>query len=131
MNNWNEIDLFNFLKENYYPDLLLMENKMSKWDCYSEFKRHRIELKCRKYHYDTLLLEKKKYDAMINICNEDLNIPIYINSTPKGIYSFNLFLIKPTWEINNKNPATTQFGNKEKIEKEVTYLHINEANKLK
>lgn len=130
MHNWKEIDLFNYLVENYYPDLVKAKNQMSKWDCYSPATMHRIELKCRQKHYDTLLLEKKKFDAMILECSKHLDIPIYINSTPKGIYLFNLYLIEPDWEVNNKNPATTQFSNTQRIEKEVTYLNIKNAKQL-
>ena len=130
MNNWKEIDLFNYLVENVYPDLVKAKNQMSRWDCYSPSTSHRIELKCRRVHYLTLLLEKVKYDAMILECEKHLDIPVYINSTPKGIYSFNLHLIEPIWEINNKNPATTYFNKREKIEKEVTYLEITKAKQL-
>jgi len=130
MINWNEADLFDFLKSNVYPDLVKSKNQMSRWDCYSPTTGHRIELKCRKRHYPTLLLEKKKYDAMIEECEKHLDIPIYINSTPEGVFSFNLHKIYPTFEINNKNPATTQFYNNNRIEKEVAYLEINEALKL-
>ncbi|CAB4136500.1 hypothetical protein UFOVP309_19 [uncultured Caudovirales phage] len=130
MNNWKEIDLFNYLVENVYPDLVKAKNQMSKWDCYSVSTGHRIELKCRQKHYETLLLEKKKFDAMIQECEKHLDIPIYINSTPKGVFSFNLHLILPDWELNSRNPATTQFGNTQKIEKEVTYLEITKAKQL-
>ena len=60
-----EGELFDWLQENIYFDLLKSKNQMSRWDCYSPSTGHRIELKCRKTHYDTLLLEKKKYDAML------------------------------------------------------------------
>ena len=100
---------------------------MSRWDCYSPDTKFRLELKCRKAHYDTLLLEKKKYDAMIEECEKHLDTPMYFNSTPKGIYSFNLNLIIPEWETNNKNPATTQFYNTQRIEKEVAYLELTKA----
>ena len=130
MHNWQENDLFEWLKQNVYPDLVKSKNPLSRWDCYSPNAGHRIELKCRKKHYNTLLLEKKKYDAMILECEKHLDIPIYINSTPDGIFSFNLNKIYPTFEVNNKNPATTQFYNNNRVEKEVTYLEINEALKL-
>lgn len=130
MNNWKEADLFEYLQLNIYPDLVKSKNQMSRWDCYSPGTRHRIELKCRKLHYDTLLLEKKKYDAMIEECIKHLDVPIYINSTPKGIFSFNLLEINPIFEINYKNPATTQFSNTNKIAKEVTYLSTNQSIKL-
>ena len=131
MNNWKESDLFDWLKENVYPDLVKAKNQMSRWDCYSPITGHRLELKCRKTHYKTLLLEKKKYDAMIKECEKHLDIPVYVNSTPKGIYSFYLNLITPVWETNNKNPVTTQFYNNEKIEKEVTYLDLTQAKQWK
>lgn len=129
MVNWKEADLFNWLKENVYPDLVKARNQMSRWDCYSPSSGHRLELKCRRKHYDTLLIEKKKYDAMIQKCQDHLDTPMYFNSTPEGIYSFNLYFVEPDWEINNKNPATTYFKNYEKIEKEVAYLKISQAYK--
>ena len=129
MQNWNEQDLFNWLKDNTYPDLVKSKNPLSRWDCYSPSKKHRIELKCRKKHYDTMLLEKKKYDAMILECEKHLDIPIYVNSTPKGIFIWSLLELKPKWEINYLNPATTQFANTQRIKKEVTYLTLD--NRLK
>ena len=130
MLNWKEEDLFNWLKENKFPDLVKSKNQMSRWDCYSPETKFRLELKCRKAHYDTLLLEKKKYDAMIEECEKHLDIPLYINSTPQGIFSFNLLKVFPIWEINYLNPATTQFTNTNRIAKEVTYLQIKLAEQL-
>ena len=131
MNNWKEENLFDWLKQNVYLDLVKAKNQMSRWDCYSPSAGHRIELKCRKKHYETLLLEKKKYDAMVTEANKHLDTPVYINSTPEGIYSFNLYFIKKDWEVNFRNPATTQFSNTGRILKEVTYLKTTDGNKLK
>jgi len=129
-NSWKEKDLFEWLGSNFYPDLLKSKNPMSRWDCYSPERKHRIELKCRRKHYDTLLLEKKKYDAMMNEVFKHKDIPIYINSTPEGIWLFNLTFIKKDWETNYLNPATTQFANRNRIPKEVTYLKITDGIKL-
>jgi len=131
MNNWTEIDLFNWLKENVYPDLVKAKNPMSRWDCYSPCSGHRLELKCRKKHYSTMLLEKKKYNAMQSECMKHLDIPMYFNSTPEGVFSWNLNKIDPIWEVNFKNPATTQFNNNNKISKEVSYLEIEKAKQWK
>lgn len=128
--DWKEADLFDWLKGNVYPDLVKSRNQMSRWDCYSPSKGHRIELKCRKKHYDTLLLEKKKFDAMLDECSKHFDVPTYINSTPNGVWKFNLIFIRKTWEVNYKNPATTQFSNTNKVAKEVTYLNINEGIRL-
>jgi len=121
-----EADLFEYLLENCYPDLVKAKKKMSRWDCYSPATFHRIELKCRATHYNTLILERKKYDAMILNCNDNLDIPIYINSTPKGIYKFNLFEIKPNWEVKYLKKTTT-FTNNNQIAKEITMLPVIDA----
>jgi hypothetical protein len=78
-----------------------------------------------------MLLEKKKYDAMLQECEKHLDIPIYVNSTPRGVYFWNLLQIKPDWETNFRNPATTHFANTNKISKEVTYLTIEPINIIK
>ena len=129
MYNWEEADLFDWLKEYVYSDLLKSKNQMSRWDCYSPKFRHRIELKCRRKHYDTLLLEKKKYDALIFETGKHLDTPIYINSTPEGVYSFNLHEINPIW-VDKKLRATTQFNNYEIITKEVAFLKLEDADHL-
>lgn len=131
MHSWSEAELFEWLKENVYKDLVKSKNQMSRWDCYSPQFKHRIELKCRTSHYDKMLLEKKKYDAMIQECEKHLDIPIYINSTPRGIYFWNLLRIEPTWETNFKNPATSHFSLRYKVAKEVTYLKIEQENILR
>ena len=121
-----EQDLFDYLVNNYYPDLVKAKSKMSRWDCYSPETTHRIELKCRATHYDTLILEKKKYDAMVLKCNDNLDIPIYINYTPEGIYRFNLFEIKPNWEVKYLKKTTT-FTNNNQIAKEIAMLPVIDA----
>ena len=102
---------------------------MSRWDCYSLNFLHRIELKCRGRHYNTLLIEKKKFDAMVLKCDDNLDIPMYINSTPKGIFRFNLYLVNPIWEIQYHN-KTTHFSNNNKVPKEVAMLDIINAEVL-
>jgi|TARA_R110000744_G_scaffold376302_1_gene490451 hypothetical protein len=126
MKNWKENDLFNYLLMCCYPDLQKAKKQMSRWDCYSVENRHRIELKCRRNHYNELLIERKKYDAMILKSNENLDIPIYINSTPEGVYSFNLFKVVPQWFVAYHN-KTTEFSNTKKIAKQIAMLPITEA----
>tara|TARA_R110002012_G_scaffold125573_2_gene277170 strand:+ start:2106 stop:2495 length:390 start_codon:yes stop_codon:yes gene_type:complete len=126
LKTWSEKDLFAYLLKNTYTDLVKAKKQMSRWDCYSPNHKHRIELKCRGKHYNTLLIEKKKYIAMIEKCNDNLDIPMYINSTPKGVYRFNLFLIEPKWEIQYHNTTTT-FANNKKIPKEIAMLPVVDA----
>ena len=124
-----EEELFEYLIDCCYPDLVKAKSQMSRWDCYSPDTYHRIELKCRGRHYDTLLIEKKKYDAMIDKCDDNLDIPMYINSTPNGIYRFNLYLVEPIWELQYHN-KTTEFANNDKISKEVAMLDVKDAEVL-
>jgi hypothetical protein len=126
-----EQELFTYLKSKYLSDLTSAEDSMSRWDCVSDYSKVRIELKCRRTHYNTLLLEKKKYDAMIKSVEGSGYRPLYINSTPKGIYSFDLSEIEPKWSVNNLNPATTDFSNNEKVSKEVTYLDVSKSIEIK
>ena len=121
-----EQQLFDHLVNCCYPDLVMAKNKMSRWDCYSPSTYHRIELKCRTKHYDTLVLEKKKYDAMLEVCTKHLDLPMYICSTPKGVYRYNLFLIKPKWE-SGYFKKTTNFSNNNYIPKMVTMLPVIDA----
>ena len=97
MQNWKEKDLFDWLDLNYYKSLVNSKNPISRWDCYYIETQSRIELKCRKKHYNTLILEKSKYDALIKESIKHFDVPIYINSTPEGIYLFNLNKVDLKW----------------------------------
>jgi hypothetical protein len=130
MTNYKEKDLFEWLTKNHYNTLVTSKNPISRWDCYDIETRNRIELKCRRTHYNTLLLEKSKYDALIKESNKHLDIPIYINSTPNGIYLFNLLEVELNWFIKSL-PATTEFEKRMWVKKEVAELKIEQAIKLK
>lgn len=125
-----ELDLFNYLKSNLYPDLTKSEGIYDSFDCISEQAGHYIELKCRYTHYDTLLIEEMKYRKLITQAAERDLIPFYINSTPKGVFSFDLMdVAEPEWSVGWM-PATTEFARNHKMEKLVGYLPIEEAVQL-
>lgn len=125
-----EEELFNHLKESLYPDLVKSPGIFDSYDCTSEKAAHYIELKCRQTHYETLLIEEMKYRKLITQAAERDLIPFYINSTPLGIYSFDLMDIpEPIW-YTQVMPMTTEFANKDKTYKLVGYLDIEEAIKL-
>jgi len=75
------------------------------------------------------LVEKKKYDAMIAKCNEHNDVPVYINSTPQGIYAFDMRTHDGFWEVRGM-PKTTQFSNRNFISKEVGYFYIDKGHIL-
>jgi hypothetical protein len=71
-----------------------------------------------------------KYRKLITQAAERDLVPFYINSTPTGIYSFDLMdLAEPVW-FSHQMPATTEFDRIEKVEKLVGYLPIEEAVQL-
>lgn len=125
-----EVDLFEYLKSGLYPDLVKSPGIYDSFDCISELAGHYIELKCRQTHYPTLLIEEMKYRKLITQSAERDLIPFYINSTPLGVYSFDLMdLPEPEW-VNGWMPATTEFSRNQKITKLVGYLDIEEAVRL-
>ena len=85
-----EQELFDYLKADLYPDLVKSEGIYDAFDCISQQAGHYIELKCRATHYPTLLIEEMKYRKLITQAAERDLIPFYINSTPLGIFSFDL-----------------------------------------
>lgn len=122
----NEEQLFNYLKKHYIYDLSKCEDQFSSYDCFSTTYRCVIELKCRNKHYDDLMLEKTKYDSLKKLnCNA-----LYINSTPKGIYIFNINDIKPKWITDTSMPKQTEFSNNDKIEKTYTLISVHNSIKI-
>jgi hypothetical protein len=102
----NESELFKFLKEKYIPDLQ-GGDEYSSFDCYSE---------------------KYKNDRLVDLSLGYGYSPYYINSTPKGVYSFKLAL-NPQW-IWKLLPKTTQFAENHEILKQVGYLDLKDAKQL-
>lgn len=123
-----EQGLFDYIKATYLEDLEKSEHVYEYIDATSNGYRLTIELKCRHTHYDELILEKDKYESLVNRANDLGFTPFYINSTPKGIYAFNLRIIKVTW-ITKRLPSST-VDNGPAIDKEVALLHIDKAVKL-
>ena len=125
-----ESDLFDFLKVDIYPDLVKSEGTYDTFDCISYKAGHFIELKCRITHYSDLLIEQMKYRKLIEQAVQSNLLPFYINSTPLGIYSFDLNDIpEPEW-VTHLMPATTDFDNKAKVPKVVGYLLLEDAIRL-
>ena len=125
-----EKELFDYLKEKYFQDLTFSEDQFSRWDCYSKTRKTRIELKCRNRHYSTLLIEKDKYFNLIKYYINNEDTPLYINSTPKGIYAFDLRKIRPEWITDSRMPKTTEFEETQTIEKTYALLELKTAKKI-
>ena len=126
----NEQELFTHLKSEMYPDLVKSEGMYDSFDCISDKAGHFIELKCRQTHYIDLLIEQIKYRALIEQATQRNLLPFYINSTPQGIYSFDLTEIsEPVW-VTHLMPASTEFENRAKVPKLVGYLLLEDAIRL-
>lgn len=124
-----EQELFNFVRELGYEDLTQAMDSYSVWDCYSKSSNIYVELKCRRTHYDKLLIEESKFDRLVKAAADKEMIPVYICSTPKGVWAFNLAGADLVW-VDEEMPATTDFTDTRKKIKSVSYLDIHEGMQL-
>ena len=128
-----EEQLLTHLARTSVPNLERMEYGFSHWDCTSWYELpfgrvdYILELKCRDTHYPEMLIEQVKYDWLIAEAKKRKARPAYINSTPKGIFAWDLFRVKePAWG-DELMPATTQFEDTERIIKTVGFLPVADA----
>ena len=125
----NEQELFNYIKGWYLSDLEKSKDQYDSHDCTSTIYRLHIELKCRHTHYDELILERDKYEALTQEAKRLGFTPFYVNATPKGIYAFNLKKTKVTWTVK-KLPAKTEFDSGGQVDKTVALLPVAQAMQL-
>jgi len=125
-----ETELFTALKDSFMPDLEKSDNPMARYDCYSLAHNIDIELKCRRKHYDDLLIEKKKYDALLLRASNFGTDPVYINSTPSGVWVFRLTVVpEPEWETRGM-PKTSEFRQRQFIDKVVGYYNVSTGTEI-
>lgn len=118
-----EQELFEYLKFKHFPDLEKSEGTFDSFDCTTNDDNLYIELKCRHTHYPELLIEEMKYRRLVNQAGS--MTPYYINSTPQGVWAFDLSRVpEPAWS-ERRMPATTEFSNTRKIMKLVGFLHLD------
>ena len=96
------------------------------FDGYSD--EYVIEFKCRRKHYDTQLIEHKKYTANLDQADESGKEFLYIISTPEGEYVFNISKLREEgydfgWE-DRRMPSKTDFGGQQYINKRVGYINV-------
>jgi hypothetical protein len=124
-----EQELFNYIKARYLEDLTKSSDQYEYHDATSTLYRLNIELKCRHTHYDDLLVEQEKYDALMQQAERLGFTPFYVNATPQGIYAFNLRKITVKWSVK-RLPAKTEFDSQGQVDKTVAFLPISEAVQL-
>ena len=126
----SELTLHKWLRKHYYPDLRLNGSQYSSYDAWSYEFRIQVELKCRASHYDELILERLKYDRLIRQADMNNLRPVYICSTPLGVWEFNLRTIPLNWVIMDNLPKTTYWPADAPIAKTVALLPVSEARRL-
>ena len=126
MTYFREVELFEALKS-VYPDLTPLSATDRADGVTSDAY---IEIKCRRTHYPTLLIEKKKWDYLADIRARTGSRTLYINSTPKGIYQFDLgALDEPQWLLRTMADKTDFAGGKP-IQKLVGFLELRHSELL-
>jgi hypothetical protein len=121
----NEMDMINFLRVRI-SDLTKTSNEFDSTDVYSDKYDLIAELKLRVSHYDDLIIEKIKYNALLKSPRKNKR---YIVKTPIAIYSFNI----ETINFKNKDwvfellPESTHFYSTNMIYKEVNYINVKEG----
>jgi hypothetical protein len=100
------------------------EDKFCTFDAHSD--DYVVEFKCRRAHYDTQLIEYKKYMANLDQADQSGKEFLYIISTPNGVYVFNVSKLREEdydfgWE-DRKMPSKTDFSGKFDVDKRVGYI---------
>jgi len=125
-----EQELFDWLKAEKFPDLIHSPEVYDGFDCVSEKEKLFIELKCRRTHYPELLIEKMKYDFLLEESAKLGLAPWYVNSTPDGIWAFALLDLKEIEWAEKWLPSTTEFTNKNNKMKLVGFIHVDQGFKI-
>lgn len=131
MNEKKVIELLNNAQYNFEK----MADKFSRYDAFDPKLGVMLEIKCRKRHYDDTMLEKIKYEWNKQYAKDNDFEFIYAVSMPTK-EGHKLYLFDPInmedeeydfgWHTK-KLPAKTEFGGSEWIDKEVGYLHVDDA----
>ena len=130
----NEINIINLLNRGG-ANFKKAEDQYSCFDAFDDDKKVIAEMKDRKKHYDSCLIERKKFDSNKTYCQENGYRFIYVVSMPynnkKRTYIFDpLKLEKENYDFGwekKKCPKTTEFRSKRKINKKVGYIDIKDA----
>ena len=126
----NEKELLELLNDEFKLELKsTCEDAFCRYDADNE--TYMAELKCRRAHYNTQMIEYDKLDAIKAVADETSRDFLYCVSTPKGVYVFNVSdLCKKSYNFNWENkylPSTSTFGQSHRKTKKVGYLDVNDS----
>ena len=104
-------------------------DKFCRWDATSD--KYLAELKCRRAHYNTQMIEYDKLDCVKEEADKTGKEFLYCVSTPKGIYVFNISkLCQSNYEFHWENkylPSNTDFSSAYHKAKKVGYIDVNDS----
>jgi len=113
-----------------------MDDKFSRYDAFDSKLGIMLEIKCRNKHYPDTMMEKMKYDWNKEFAKENDFVFLYAVTMPHPEGGDRLYIFDPDimeeeeydfkWHTK-KLPANTTFSGSKWIDKEVGYLHIDEA----
>lgn len=118
--NLDEDKLFRLFKRKYIDIIRLDE--YSAVDFFIPSNGVYLEVKCRNKHYDTLFLEKIKYDKLI-----EYEKCYYICSTPDGIWGWNIKKLNNIIFKERKMNKSTHYMNRYNVKKLVAELDIKDG----
>ncbi len=101
-------------------------DKYCTFDAYDD--AYVVEFKCRRTHYDTQMIEHKKFTANLEEANSSGKEFLYIISTPSGEYIFNVSKLASddydfAWE-DRRLPSHTDFAGATHKDKRVGYINV-------
>tara|TARA_A100001391_G_scaffold144434_1_gene102097 strand:+ start:498 stop:902 length:405 start_codon:yes stop_codon:yes gene_type:complete len=114
-----------------YPGLDLVEvsDPYSSYDAENE--RYIVEVKSRDKKYDSWIIERKKFDSNLLYSMNKNKMFVYLTEHKGKIMTWNIHnLLNSLYDFGwtkMELPATTEFDDKEKIQKEVGYLYEVDA----
>ena len=108
-------------------DLKIPEDNFSRYDAYGttpKGKKCVIEMKFRNKHYEDIMLEKDKYDALMSL--DDDIVKIYFVADTKGNFMYWLNTLKMPETVKKYCPDTTMWT-KKRLLKDVYLLQEKDA----
>ena len=125
----NEQLLLDRVDEIFKWGITKTEDDFCRWD--AENDKYIVELKCRRTHYNTQIIEYGKFDALVDEATSIGKEVMYIAATPKVILVFEITKLcleqyNFNWE-NKRLPSHTDFGKASWVDKKVGYIDNNKA----
>jgi hypothetical protein len=115
----NEQQLHQLIKTKLVPDIIRL-GEFDASDAYSRRYNQHYEYKCISKSHPRIMLEKQKYDDIINLPNIR-----YVISIPTGIWSFNLQTLPPfEWQEIYVHHSTFYNREVDYINKTCTFLPL-------